>query len=276
MAVLLALGVSLFAGLADFLGGFGSRRAPALVVSAVAHGSGIGFSVLLALVVGGDPTMRDLWWGAAAGFGSAIGLVGLYTGYAKSRVGIVAPVAGALATAMPVVLAWTRGDGTSAQSVGGVGLGFAAIVLVSMVGKDGLGSVRAALGYALVGGAGLGFLLIAFSQGSDDGGVWIVAPSRVTGLAVILVMLRLTRPAGDGVRGIVPIALVVAALSSSANGMYAVATHHGSLATVAVVSSMFPAVTVAIAWLVLKERLRPVQILGLVTAVAAVGVMAGS
>lgn len=247
-----------------------------MAVSAAAHGCGFVLTVALAFAIGGSPTAADLWWGAAAGLGSAIGLSAIYTGYAKSTIAIVAPVAGVGSVSVPVLWSAIDGDHLSSQAWVGVALGVMAILLVSLSRGATRGSVLSALGYGLIGAAGLGFLLLAFSKSTDDSGIWIVAPSRLSGLAVLLVMLRLTRTPLTIRRGMLPTVILVAALSSSANAAYAVATREGSLATVAVVASMFPAITVLMAWLVLKERIRPIQLTGIAVAMLAVGLIAAS
>ena len=276
MAIALALVVALFAGVSDFLGGLSSRSTPAMAVSAAAHTCGFVFTVALALVIGGSPTWADLWWGTAAGVGSAVGLTAIYTGYAKSTVAIVAPVAGVGSVSVPLLWAALDGDHLSSQGWAGVGLGVFAILLVSLSHGAPQGSALTALGYGLIGATGLGFLLLAFSKSSEGSGIWIVAPSRLSGLVVLLVALRLKNAPFTVPRNVLPKVVLVAALSSSANGAYAVATREGSLATVAVVASMFPAITVLMAWLVLKERIRSIQLTGIVVAMLAVGLIAAS
>lgn len=276
MAIALALVVALFAGVSDFLGGLASRATSSIAISAAAHAVGIVLTVALALVIGGSPTATDMWWGAAAGLGSAVGLTAIYTGYAKSTIAVVAPVAGVGSVSVPVLWSAIDGDHLSKQAWVGVGLGVVAIFLVSLSQSTSRGSTATALGYGFIGAGGLGFLLLAFSRSSADSGIWIVAPSRVSGAAVLLLILRLTRTPFTVPRKALPTIVVVAALSSSANAAYAVATREGSLATVAVVASMFPAITILMAWLVLKERIRVVQLTGIVVAMMAVGLIAAS
>ncbi len=276
MAIPLALLVALFAGVSDFLGAIGSRTAPAMAISAGAHAVGFVMMVGLGIIVGGSPTTADLWWGIAAGFGSAVGLTAIYTGYAKSRIAIVAPVVGVGSVSVPVLWSAVDGDTLAGQAWYGVALGVLAIFLVSLSSGEGRGSVPTALGYGLVGASGLGFLLVAFGQSSEDSGIWIVAPSRASGLAMLVVMLRVSRTPMRLPKGLWPVIVPVAALSSLANAAYAVAVREGSLASVAVVSSMFPAITILLAWWVWKERIRRVQLGGIAVAMLAVGLIAAS
>ncbi|GEM_PF-2265629 len=245
-----------------------------MVVSAAAHAAGLVFTVGLALLLGGSPTASDLAWGAAAGAGSAVGLVAIYHGYAHYRVGIVAPVVGVLSTACPVAVSAAQGDSFSPRVGLGIALGFLAIGMVSMSGDKGSGQVARSIGFGLIGAAGLGFLLVAFAQTSDDGGVWIVAPSRLSGLVILAALMAITGAKPHVGRSNVAVIIAIAVLSSSANALYATATTLGSLATVAVVASMFPAVSVALAWLVFRERIGRLQMVGFALAIASVGLIA--
>jgi drug/metabolite transporter (DMT)-like permease len=70
-------------------------------------------------------------------------------------------------------------------------------------------------------------------------------------------------------------AVVVAGIGDmTANALYLVATQHGQLAITGVLASLYPASTVLLAQVVLRERLVPTQAAGLVAAVAAVVLIA--
>jgi len=249
---------------------------PAMAISAGAHAIGFVMMIGVAVAVGGSPNGADIWWGLAAGLGSAVGLSAVYTGYARSRIAIVAPVVGVGAVSLPVMWSAVSGESLASQAWYGVALGVVAILLVSLSRGSGRGSVTTAVGYGLLGAAGLGFLLVAFGQSSDDSGVWIVVPSRASGFALLVVMLRIGRHPMRLPRRSLPFVLPIAALGSLANAAYAVAVREGSLATIAVVASMFPAITVLLAWWLWKERIRPVQFGGIALAMVAVGLIAAS
>ena len=80
MAVLLSLMAALSYGLADFCGGMASKRASAWGVALVASATGAVLVLAATLVLGGEPTAADLWWGAAAGVGNGLGTAFLYRG----------------------------------------------------------------------------------------------------------------------------------------------------------------------------------------------------
>lgn len=275
MAAFLALLAAVAAGTSDFLGGLGSRRAPAVVITAASQLAGFGFAIVLALVVVGDPTSSDLGWGALAGVGMAAGLLSIYAGYAAASVTIVAPVAGVGTAAVPVVYDVLSGDRLSGRTAVGISLGFVAIALVS-VQRSGTDTApgRSVL-YGLGGATGLGFLLICLGQTSDDGGVWPVVPARFVAFVVLAVVVLATRTP----RRVPPDARMfvvgIGVLGTAANAFFVGATQLGSISSAAVLNSMFPAVTVLWARVVLKEHLRVVQVVGLGLALVAIGLIAG-
>ena len=71
-------------------------------------------------------------------------------------------------------------------------------------------------------------------------------------------------------------ALVASGLADvAATGLYAASTMKGSLAIAAVVSSLYPVVTVTLALTLLHERLSNVQLAGVALALAGTVVLAG-
>lgn len=274
MNIVLSLLSAFSAGTSDFLGGLASRRALAVVVTMYSQALGFVVAVTIAVAAGGDPTPADLWWGALGGLGGAAGLLSIYAGYASGRVAVAAPVAGVGAAAIPVLFDVATGDDLTATAGIGVALGLVAIALVSMGRSDAHGSVRQSLLFGLGGAFGLGFLLLCLGQASDDGGVWTVAPTRLTGCLVMLVVVLANGAPRQFPTVVWPHVVGIAVLGTGANALFVAATRLGSISTAAVLVSLFPAVTVLWARVVFGEQLRPVQVAGLGVALLAVGLIA--
>jgi drug/metabolite transporter (DMT)-like permease len=85
----------------------------------------------------------------------------------------------------------------------------------------------------------------------------------------------IARPPGRLVRRSVLPLLAVACLDLSATALYALATRHGLLSEVAVAAALYPLATVLLARIVLGERVRRVQEVGIVAAVVGVAMVAG-
>jgi drug/metabolite transporter (DMT)-like permease len=63
-------------------------------------------------------------------------------------------------------------------------------------------------------------------------------------------------------------------LGALATGLFQVASHHGYLSVAAVITSLYPAFTVLLAALVLRERVHGAQGVGLALCAAAVALVA--
>ena len=77
-------------------------------------------------------------------------------------------------------------------------------------------------------------------------------------------------------RQLAPFVVLVGLADVSANALFAVASQHGLIAVVSVLGSLFPIVTVVLAYLVLRERISPVQRLGVAVALVGVAVVAAA
>ena len=274
MTVVLGLLAAASVGTSDFLGGLGSRRAESILVTAASNLVGFVLVFGVAAAIESERTARDLGWGALGGAAVAVGLVCLYAGYARARVSIAAPVAGVGAAALPVLTETVIGDDDlSARGFIGVVLGLIAVGLVSISRSDQVGAVGPSILYGLGGAAGVGTMLICLSRTSEDSGLWPIVSARGAGFAVLGLIIVATRRPAMVPRAVVPYVLGIAILITLGNTLFLVATRVGSTAVAAVLTSLFPAATVFWAWVVFRERLRPVQVIGLALALVAVSLI---
>ncbi len=277
MTVVLSLLAAMSVGTSDFLGGLAARRADSRVVTAVSNLVGFLLVLVIAAIVGGEVTARDLGWGLLGGAAVSLGLVALYLGYARARVSIAAPVAGVGAAALPVLVTTTIGDETlGGQATLGVIVGLVAIALVSIGRSEGAGSIPASLLSGLGGAIGIGTLFLCLAETSDDSELWPIVAARLGGFLAIALVLVVARASWSITRAAVGPVVGVAVLVTAGNTLFLAATRVGSTSVAAVVTSLFPAVTVFWAWIVFRERLRPVQMAGLVLALLAVSLIAAA
>ena len=275
MTVLLGLLAALSVGTSDFLGGLGSRRADPVVVTAASSLAGLPMAFVAALVVVGEVRVAGVAWGAVGGLALAGGLVALYAGYARTRVGIAAPVAGVGGAALPVMVVSLLGDDVlSSTAIVGVLLGLAAIGLVSIGHSEQQGTVGSSVLYGLGGAAGIGVFFLCLAYSGEDSGLWPIVAARASGFAVLAVIIAAKRSAPSASLGVWPHVVGIAALVTAGNALFLTATRVGSTSVAAVLTALFPAVTVFWAWLVFRERLRKVQIMGLGVALVAVALIA--
>lgn len=285
--VVLGLLASIGWGTSDFGGGLASRRAPVLGVLCLTQAAGLVLALPL-LALRGEPamTIEDLVVSIAGGAAAAVGLGLLYRGLSVGRMGVVAPVAGVLTAALPV------GFGIAIQglpplgAIVGIGLAVVSVILVSRVpagaeggpGAEGGagGSVRS--GFLMGLGAGIGFGLFAvfasqLSEGRFVGPIIVIRTMAVVYVVAIALAgrrsLRVPRrlwPAMVGVGGVDMVATV----------LYLAAIEIGPLAIAAVLTALYPVVTVLLAAIVLRERISPLHGLGIGLAAAAIILIAGA
>lgn len=279
MGVLLALASALAYGASDFFGGVLSRRASPWVIAATAQVASSLALVAAAALVSSAPTSGDLWWGAAAGIGSGAGTFFLYRGLGAGQMNVVAPLSAIGAAIVPVAVGVATGERPGGLTWLGIACAFPAIWLVSRagggVGIDGRGAASAGVRDGLLAGAGFGLLFVALGQVPERAGLWPLAASQCVA-AVILVagaahagaFPRLTR------RGVLANAALVGFLAAAATTLYQLAAQSQLVSVAAVLTSLYPALTVVLAAVLLHERVNRVQAAGLALAVAAVVLVA--
>ncbi len=279
LTVLLGLASAAMYGLSDFAGGFLSRRTSVWSVAVVTQITAMVLIGAAALLMPGRPTWGELAWGAVAGAGTGIGTGFLYRGLAGGRMGVVAPLSAVGAALLPVAVGLVTGERPSAMAWAGMAIAFPAIWLVSTsadpVDVAGRGH---ALGEGVLDGllAGLGFgvMFSALGQVTDAAGLAplavgeIVSIPAVIGLAMVMRQAWLPRDR-DSWGGI-----LVGALAAGASVLFLFASQAGLLTVASVLSSLYPAFTVLLAAVVLRERVHRTQAIGLVLAIVAVALVA--
>ena len=273
MGVFLAALAAAFAGTGDFLGGLASRRANTWAVGTWNHAAGAVTVLAIAPFLDGSLTTELIFWGSLAGLGGAIGVMGLYTGFTRSDVAVVSPIAAVGAATWPVIWSIFSGDFPAGLVVAGIITGIVAIWLVSGGSRRVIAGDRDGLRFGLIAGLGFGAQLIFFSFTSDGSSIWALLPARIAGGLVIAAValwlgnsLRLPRDA-------VTPGIAAGALTAIGNGFFIIAAGLESLAVATVVAAMFPATTVLLARLVFHERLTPRRVLGLALALVAVALV---
>lgn len=273
VSALLALIAAACGGTSDFVGGVASRRAPALVITFYGQIVGLFFGLALAVVLPGEFILGDVGWGLLGGIGSALGLLSLYAGYAAAQVGIAAPVAGVGTAAFPVIVDVATGASLTNRVAIGIGLGLIAIAFISLSRSDSSGSVRASLLYGLGGALGLGSLLICLGQTSEEGALWSIGPTRVSGFAVIAAVMLIRKTSFALPLGTFKYIAAIGVIGTMANALFVIAADLGSVSTAAVLLSMFPAATVLWARIIFRERMRRIQVIGIALALIAVALI---
>lgn len=267
----LALASSLLWGAGDFLGGTAARRHRAIVVVGVSQALALLVFTAVA-VVGGEASAgmpAQGWaWAAAAGLSGLVGLVAFYTALAQGTMGVVAPLAG-LGVVVPLVVGLAGGERPSAVQLVGVLLGVTGGVLAS--GPEVTSAARGRIvALALTAGLAFGLVFVFLARGSEDSPLLTLVGMRTTSVALLVALALAARSVGGVRPSDLPLLGLIGLLDGGANLTYAIATTTGLLSLVAVLASLYPAVTVVLARAVHHERMTRVQDAGVVAAVGGV------
>jgi drug/metabolite transporter (DMT)-like permease len=273
VAIVLALLSAVAYGVSDFLGGIFSKRASPWQVAVVAQTSSTVFNFLAALVIGGSPVASDWGWGAMAGFCAGIGAVFLYRGLAGARMGVVAPLSAVGCALVPVVVGFATGDRPSTLAVIGIICAFPAMYLISLI-VDEDPTHRGGVFDGIMAGLGFGLLFVFIGQMSEDAGLMPLVVAQMFAILGVVAMAISLRQAFIPRTREPWRAVVMGPLGATATGAFLYATHHGLLSIVSVIAALYPAGTVVLATVVLKEKIQPWQGVGLAFAVAAVTLVA--
>jgi drug/metabolite transporter (DMT)-like permease len=281
MVILLGLAAAVLYGTGDFLGGLATRSVQVLVVLMLAETAGVIVALPAAAMSPGPARLAGLAWGAGAGLVGGLGLIIFYTGLAAGPMSVVAPVSGLVSTVLPVAVAVAEGERPGGGVYSGALLCLAAIVLASSAGdnpahgtspalRPRLPTVGRALGYGIASGASFGLFFLLIRNAGQSGELWPVAAGRVGELAVVIIAAAVLRrsllPRGADGR-LVLAAAAAGAIDVVANICYVAATRTGMFGLAVLLASLYPGITVLLARVMLGERLRWTQRVGLGLAV---------
>src|SRR4051794_1389370 len=277
VALGLALGASIAWGGSDFLAGLVARRLPVLTLLVLSQGAGLLLLlVLLALAGQAAPPAQAVAIAAGAGLCEMLGFAALYCSLAIGPMSVVAPVA-SLAAIVPVAFGVAAGERPAPLVAIGLALAVGCGALVAVEHDlDGRHGRRIAPGAALAALAALAFGLffVATNAASDSGGVaWTVAVNRSTSFAVLAAVVLISRRGLAHQTADLRPAAIIGLLDAAANALFALALTRGMTSTIGVIGSLYPVTTVALAAIVLRERPRALQGLGVVGALVGVGLV---
>ena len=299
---------ALIFGSADFLGGLAAKRMSSMLVTAVAAASGLAALLLALPFVGGVWSPQAVFWGALSGVSGAIAISLLYACLAIGPMSILSPLTAVVSAVVPMAAGLAGGDRLAPIGYWALGLALVAVVLVGFVPEK--GAVRpSTVGVlmALGSGAMIGAFMIMIDLTPDDSGLVPLVLNRAVNGTIMFVLvgvLALTglrrrrmpavpatgrsRAAGTpGPLAALPLrrptllvglrlAAACGVVDVTANFLLLLGMRAGDLSVMSVLTAMYPAGTILLAAVVLRERIAPVQWLGLALALAAAGMLAAA
>jgi drug/metabolite transporter (DMT)-like permease len=279
VTALFALASAVLVGGADFVGGFTSRRAPAVVVAGTAQALGLLVGIPVALVYGFDALgAADVLFSLLSGALVGIGLVLFYAAMSGGLISLAAPVAAVVGALLPATVGLARGERPGTAALVGIPLALVAVAIVSLAPEEATAPAKArasrAVALAVAAGVLFGLFFVVLAEVSEDAGMWPVPLQRLMSTLVLVPLaLALRAPLLAAARSVATAALSIAALEVSATVFLLLALQRGPLAVAAVLASLYPVTTVLLAAAVVGERLSRVQLSGVVLALVSVALV---
>jgi len=308
LAVLLALAAAAGYGGSDFAAGLATRQASVVRVTVLTEVSAAGLLLcVIPFVSSQAPSLTSVLWGTCAGASGVAGAMALYLGFRHAAFSVASSVSAVGTAAFSVLAGLALGERPTALSLAGISLAVPAIVGVSAparrasrdpepavvgsqaaaaLGQRGLGSPESSTGAAATGrhaagvawglaaGAGFGLFFIGLNQAGSRTDLWPIVIAQLAAMVTVICVAAVTRDLRLPPAGTRRLSLLAGATAAVGTATFFLATHHGLLAITAVITSLYPAVTILLARALLGERLTPLRVAGLCFAAASVALIA--
>lgn len=273
-SILYALASGLTWGTGDFSGGMASRRTPVIIVMILSQIIGL-ICLLIVIILFSEPFPQwsDLLFGAYGGTAGVIGLTAFYQGLASYPMGVVAPVAAAISAMLPVMVSFAFNGLPAVPQTLGLALAIAAIWTISQGGATVSMQLRQ-LALPAIGGLGFAGFFIFIDQVSTGVVFWPIVAARCTAMLLLACVILGKRLWQTPSPRQFPVIVIAGVFDTAGNTFFALAANTGRLDMAAVLASLYPATTVLLAWLILRERLGRKQWIGVIAALIAVMLMA--
>jgi drug/metabolite transporter (DMT)-like permease len=299
LGIVLALGASACWGSGDFLGGLTTRRASlwAVIIGSQAVGL-VGAALVTVLTGHAWPGLAAVWPVLLGGVASVIAISCFYKALAIGSMSIVAPIS-ATSAMIPFLVGLALGERPGVAQLVGVALAAVGVVLVASErarAGDTIGAAalpnepaiqpaaldarperrnqRRAIALSLLAAVCMGLVLIGYDATARHDALWAMLGGRMSSAVLFVLVFLAIRPRVEMRRSAVPFIVAVGLLDTGANGLFALATTHGYLSIVAVIGSVYPVVTVVLAYVVLRERLARYQLAGALSTLAGIALIA--
>ena len=266
-------------GASDFLGGWATRRANAFLYTTVVNLGGLVMVVALASVTHAPfPSARSAAWVLAGGISGGAALAIFYRALSSGRMGLTAPVAAVLGAAIPAIFSMFTEGLPGKISLLGFVLAAIGLWLITRTeanqgqGED--GGKPEDIGLAVLAGIGFASFYLCVRQAGDASPLWIASLTRAGGLMITALIVLMIRKFRDITPAGIRWALLTGCIDSAATILFVHASQTGRLDEAVVISSLYPAVTVLLARVFLKEHFTRWRFVGLLTALAAVPMIA--
>ena len=309
LSVLLALAAAAGYGGSDYAAGLAARRASVVRVTVLAEVTSAALLLCVVPFISSQaPSLTSVLWGTAAGASGVAGAMALYLGFRHAAFSVASSISAVGSAAFSVLAGVALGEQPGALSLAGIALALPAIVAVSAPasqpapdqsrqGQHGQGPVTkerglrppggsrgvappgqhrhaVGVGLGLAAGAGFGMFFIGLNEAGSANDLWPIVISQLAALVTVTCVAAATRDLRLPPAGARRLSVMTGAIGAMGTTMFFLSTHHGLLAVTAVITSLYPAVTILLARVLSGERLTALRIIGLSLAAASVALIA--
>jgi drug/metabolite transporter (DMT)-like permease len=241
-----------------------------VVVLLLAQVSGLLGIGLVVAIAGSAPPGPSILWAALAGVFGTVGLASFFRGMAVGSISVVAPIA-AVGAIVPVVFGISTGDEVSRLQLLGFVLALSGVALASFE-RHATGEARLAAGvpWAIAAAIGFGGYYVPMHEASEQDFLWAALVFRSTVAFIAFAAWLVLHPPLRAARGHLGAIALIGILDTAGNTLFAAAASLGEVSVVSVLATLYPVTTVALAALVLGERLDRLQLTGVASALAGV------
>jgi drug/metabolite transporter (DMT)-like permease len=259
-------------GTSDFIGGYASRDANSVLVTAITNFTGL-LSILIVASLSGSPTpgLANVAWAMAGGACGGSGLALFYRALASGNMGSTAPVAAILAAAIPAVFGmFTQGLPRTVQIAGFILAAFG-IWLISRSGEAG---PPKGMNLAIIAGIGFAGFYIFAKQAGTGSALWLAASSRLGALIATGTWTLASKSFHPAKSASLWWGAIAGVIDVSGSVFFFRALQVGRMDATVVLSSLYPVITVLLARIILKEHFTRWKTAGILAALAAVPLIA--
>ena len=271
-AILFGLASALTWGAADFGGGIASKKSSPYAV--VFWGDLVGMTAVAVLAAArGDPlpSLRSVEFAVLSSFCGAIGIIMLYRALADGKMSVAAPVSALMAAVIPVVVGFVAVGLPKWLTMAGVGLALVSIWLVARTEREGRVRIHwADVRLPLFAGVLFGLFFIFMHEAAGESALWPAALLRISSAILLAGIAFFKKESLAVVRGHWWLIAFIGIFDVAGNVLYILAAQTGRMDIAAVLGSLYPGATVALAWMVLKEKISGSQWLGIIAALMAI------
>jgi drug/metabolite transporter (DMT)-like permease len=234
-----------------------------------------------AATAGGPVREGALLWGCLYGISQAIGVYCFYAAVAAGPIAVVSPLAAVLNAAVPVAAGVALGERPGETASWGVVLAMFAVILVSRESPadEDVRTHRftSKVAWLTVGsGVAFGLDFVLLHQAPTECRLWPLFFARAAATVLVFTVAGMSNNLQLPSKTPLRLAVMAALLDSCANITMLLAIQKWLLSLASILISLYPATTVILAIIVLRERVTRWQAIGMVLAALSVGMIAAT